>query len=451
MTYPQAIKYLENFVNYEKFIDYPYKRSLKLERIKDFLCLIGDPQDELRCIHVAGTKGKGSTCAFIAYILRQAGFRVGLYTSPHLSDFRERIRILEYQRSGKSKRVSDVFEGLISKRSLTGLVKKLRPEIDKFNKSSEYGPLSFFEVYTALAFVYFEEQGTDFVVLETGLGGRLDATNAVNALVSVITPISYEHTQKLGNTLRQIATEKAGIIKECQRTGKFEWVSKDRKIQAGVKGPENSNGCQAIVISAPQEKEAADVIRNRCKETGAALQEIKFPLKLAKLPLLGKHQQINAAAAVSAVNALKLGISKETMRSGLLSTQWPGRCEVISRKPLVVLDGAQNKASAKALKETIRGNFKYKKLILVLGISRDKDIKGICDELYSLADQVILTCANNPRAEEPKALAGYFKGKERFLTGSVREARQKAMRLAAKGDLVLGTGSLFVVGELRNA
>jgi len=154
---------------------------------------------------------------------------------------------------------------------------------------------------------------------------------------------------------------------------------------------------------------------------------------------------------VSAVNALKLGISQKIIRRGLLNTQWPGRCEIVARNPLVVLDGAQNIASAKALRETIRGNFEYKKLILVLGISRDKDIKGICGEFYGLADQVILTCANNPRAEEPKALAGYFKGKECFLTGSVREARQKAMRLAAKDDLVLGTGSLFVVGELRNA
>ena len=445
MTYPQAIKYLERFVNYEKFIDYPYKRSLKLERIKDFLSLIGNPQSYLRCIHVAGTKGKGSTCAFITYVLREAGFRVGLYTSPHLSDFRERIRILECQKTAKPKWASKdreaqvgvkrprspsgcqgAFEGMISRRGLTTLVNKLKPAIDRYNKSSEYGPLSFFEVYTALAFVYFKEQGTDFAVLETGLGGRLDATNTVKAPVSVITPISYEHTQKLGKTLRKIAKEKAGIIKG-----------------QGVRG-------KAVVISAPQEKEAATVIRNRCKEVGVALQEINEPLMGIKLPLFGKHQRINAAVAVSAVRALKLGISQKIIRRGLLNTQWPGRSEVVARNPLVVLDGAQNIASAKALKETIRSNFKYKKLILVLGISKDKDIKGICNEFYSLADQVILTCADNPRAEDPKVLSRYFKGREYFLTGSVKEARQKAMRLAAKDDLILGTGSLFVVGELRN-
>ncbi|MCX5704947.1 MAG: bifunctional folylpolyglutamate synthase/dihydrofolate synthase [Candidatus Omnitrophica bacterium] len=427
MTYPQAIKYLESFVNYEKFIDYPYKQSLKLERIKDFLFLIGNPQSHLRCIHIAGTKGKGSTCAFITYILREAGFRVGLYTSPHLSDFRERIRVLEYQRIRRSKRVLDVFEGMVSRRSLTALVKKLKPAIDKYNKSSKYGPLSFFEVYTALAFVYFREQETDFAVLETGLGGRLDATNTVDALISVITPISYEHTQKLGKTLREIATEKAGIIKD------------------------QGSRVKAVVISAPQEKEAANVIRNRCKEVGVVLQEINMPLIGISLPLLGYHQRINAAVAVSAVKALKLGISQKIIRRGLLNTQWPGRFEVVARDPLVVLDGAQNIASVKALKETVRNNFKYNKLILVLGISKDKDIKGICNELYGLADQVILTCADNPRAEDPKVLSRYFKGREHFLTRSLKEARQKAMRLAAKDDLILGTGSLFVVGELRNA
>ena len=219
----------------------------------------------------------------------------------------------------------------------------------------------------------------------------------------------------------------------------------------GVNGPENSGGCQPIVISAPQEKEAAIVIRNRCKEAGAVLREINKPLMGIKLPLLGHHQRINAAVAVSVVKALKSGISQKIIRRGLLNTQWPGRFEVVARNPLVVLDGAQNIASVKALKETIRDNFKYKKLILVLGISKDKDIKGICNELYSLADQVILTCADNPRAEDPKVLSRYFKGRNHLLTSSVKEAKQEAIQLAAKDDLILGTGSLFVVGELRNA
>ncbi len=246
MTYSEATHYLESLINYEKIPVYPYKESFKLERIENFLRVIGNPQRSLKCIHVAGTKGKGSTSAFIAYILRQAGFKTGLYTSPHLSDFRERIRILKRRsvnlrfgsttlttsrsRQAVSKRQKGCdFEGMIERKDLTRLVGKLKPAVEKYNQSSGYGPLSFFEVYTALAFVYFKEKNTDFVVLETGLGGRLDATNVVKPLVCAITPISLEHTQKLGNTLREIAAEKAGIIKNCQ----------------------------SIVISAPQEREAA--------------------------------------------------------------------------------------------------------------------------------------------------------------------------------------------------
>jgi dihydrofolate synthase/folylpolyglutamate synthase len=425
MAYQKAIQYLESFINYEKIASYPYRESCKLERIKDFLAAIGDPQEALRCIHVAGTKGKGSTCAFISYILREAGFRVGLYTSPHLSDFRERIRILERQNTS----TSNPFEGMITKRGLTAIVDRLKPAIDKYNKISKYGPLSFFEVYTALAFVYFKEQQTDFVVLETGLGGRLDATNTVNALVSVITPISYEHTDKLGSTLAEIAGEKAGIIKGDQ----------------GIRG----SGDQAIVISAPQEEEARDVIRNRCKEAGATLCQPK--IRKLKIKLYGDHQQVNANVALAAVRALKIGISGATIRRGLQNTVWPGRCEIVSKYPLVVLDGAQNVASAKAIKEAVRKNFKYKKLILILGISKDKDIKGICSELYDLADEVILTRADNPRATKPEDLRSHFKNKKAYLTKSVLEAKRFADKFAMKKDLLLVTGSLFVVGEARNA
>ncbi len=424
-----------------------------MERVKNFLATIDNPQDSLKCLHIAGTKGKGSTCVFVAYILRQAGYRVGLYTSPHLSDFRERIRILRTQPTDNSPQPAEDFEGMISQAEVTGLVERLRPLIQSYNKYSEYGPLSFFEVYTSLAFVYFKEEKVDFAVLETGLGGRLDATNVVNPLTVAITPISYEHTQKLGSTLREIAGEKAGIIKN--------------------KG--------SVVISAPQEEETRQVIRARCFEVGSRLYEVDKDIFYdinksgfdvrgifdkyhdLKIRLPGKHQLINAAVAMGVIETLRLhniNVDIDAVRGGLYNTVWPGRCEVVSSNPLIVLDGAQNIASMKALKEAIKENFsaesavggkgrKYKRLILVLGISSDKDIEGICSETYDLADEIVLTKADNLRATEPGSLVKYFNGKEVHITDNVKEAKELAYHLAKKEDLILVCGSLFVVGEFR--
>ncbi|MFH1355337.1 MAG: folylpolyglutamate synthase/dihydrofolate synthase family protein [Candidatus Omnitrophota bacterium] len=439
MTYLQAIQYLESFVDYERLTDYPYKQSFRLERIRDLLNSIGNPQDYLRCIHIAGTKGKGSTAAFTAYILKEAGYRVGLYTSPHLSDFKERIRILRSRTQNLESKTC--FEGMILDDELVSLVEKLKPALDKFSQSAKYGSLSFFEVYTALAFVYFKEKNVDFAVLETGLGGRLDATNVAGSYICGITPISFEHTKLLGNTLAEIAKEKAGIIKP-----------------------------DSIVVCAPQEKEAIEVIRGMAKEMKARLFEVGKDIFYEKqsggfsvlgafaeypgleIQLLGRHQFINAAVAIGIIEGMRfydLILDAYFIRQGLYHTLWPGRCEVVSREPFIVFDGAQNVASAKALKEVIKESLRYKKLILVLGVSNDKDIKGICNELSELADEVILTKSANPRSSDPKVLSGYFHNKKLHLTGNTAEAKKKISDLAGKEDLVLVTGSLFVVGELR--
>ncbi|PIQ87166.1 MAG: bifunctional folylpolyglutamate synthase/dihydrofolate synthase [Candidatus Omnitrophica bacterium CG11_big_fil_rev_8_21_14_0_20_43_6] len=441
MNYAAVKNYLESLANYEKNLNYSYQGTLKLKRIQDFLELVDNPQDSLRVIHVAGTKGKGSTCALVAYILRRAGFCVGLYTSPHLNDFRERIRILAPSRKSR-RRIAQDFEGMISKESLTSLVRELKPIVNKYNRSSKTGQLSFFEVYTTLAFLYFKRRKVDFVVLETGLGGRLDATNAADSLVCGIAPLSFEHVEKLGHILAKIAAEKAGIIK-----------------QRG-----------AVVISASQAKEAQDVIYNQCKKFQAKLYEIGKQIKYSDsgegfwirgfknkynnlhLNLLGTHQAANAALAVGLVEGLSFHgfkVTADAIRQGLKEALWPGRCELIQENPLIVLDGAQNAASAQVLSKAIKDNFKYQRLILVLGVSADKDIPGICKQLGPLADEVILTRASSPRAIDPLKLAACFKRKL-YLTQSVKEAKLLAGNLAGKGDLILVTGSLFVVGEFRH-
>jgi dihydrofolate synthase/folylpolyglutamate synthase len=432
--------------------------------------------------------------------LKQAGYRVGLYTSPHLSDFRERIRILEKPETNTrpyrtlAKRIAKCassgavgrcalvhgnqkpdqdFEGMISEKELVEAVRELKPVIEKYNKNSKYGPLSFFEVYTALAFVYFKKKKVDFAVLETGLGGRLDATNAACAITCALTPISLEHTDKLGHTLREIATEKAGIVKERKdNTRPYRTLAK----RIAKCAPSGAIGRCApvrklLVISAQQEKEAMEVIRERCSELGAKLYEVgkdifyevtrqgfhvmglfqEYPH--LELRLMGRHQMMNAAVAIGVIESLRyhgIFLGPEMIREGLVNSVWPGRCEVVSREPLTVLDGAQNAASAKALKQTIQENLRFKKIFLVLGISQDKDIEGVCRQFYDWADEVIVTKANNPRATSPRILSEYFSGKTVHVTDNVKEAKRISQGLAKNGDLILVTGSLFVVGEFRN-
>lgn len=454
MTFEESVLYLESFINYEKKATYNYKTAFKLERIRKFLANLGNPQEQLKIIHVAGTKGKGSTSCFIAQILQEQGFRVGLYTSPHLVDFRERIRILDANNTADAK---SSFPGMILKNEFAQLLTQLEPQIDFFRRSIQgFGALSFFEVLTAMAFKHFRDRGVDWVVLETGLGGRLDATNASRAHVCVLTPISYDHEQILGPTLTDIAFEKAGIIKNA-----------NQQTDRGV----------GVAVCAAQDKEVMNVFRRRAKAEGAALLEMEKDFSFKRLGgdlnsqdffyrglndrshffnirMLGNHQLVNASLAVAACEALALfgvKITDEAMARGLQNAHWPGRLEVVRTKPFIILDGAHNKDSAGRLAHFLGKEFKSLRKWAVFGVSEDKDIKGLVERLEPMVDRVILTRSTNPRAADPeKVLKPFFRKEPHRVTSSVQEALDVLAQEIGPDDVAVITGSLFVVGEAKS-
>jgi dihydrofolate synthase/folylpolyglutamate synthase len=487
MTYPEALQYLNSFINYEKNSFFPYKESFKLKRIKEFLDTIDNPQDSFKSIHIAGTKGKGSVCAFLAYILKESGFKVGLYTSPHLSDVRERIRILNLKASNLKpqalrKQKDNDFEGMIPKHDLINLVKNLKPKIDEYSKNCPHGALSFFEVYTTLAFEYFRDKKVDFAVLETGVGGRLDATNVVSPLCCGITSLSYDHMDKLGNTLTKIAREKVGIIKKSPSHQVIlrqaqDTSPKDTECRRSAKSP----GKRLFVVTAPQDKEALAVIRNKAKQQNARLYEIGKDISFKKIKshlpwqqfrtygilgnledlrirLLGSHQLINATEALGIILGLRklyaVKISDKCLREGLYKTFWPARFEIFPKPALIVLDGAHNVDSIMILKDNLKEVFPDKSVILILGISQDKDIKGMCKEIVPIASKLILTRADSSRAASPEEILLYVKNykedKDIDVVFNIKEALELALKGAKTDNIIVVTGSLFLVAEARD-
>jgi dihydrofolate synthase / folylpolyglutamate synthase len=429
MDFQTAVDYVLSFADYERL-----SRSavvFDLRRIEALLKRIGNPHLTAKSVHVAGTKGKGSTSAMVASVLTASGYRTGLYTSPHLHTIRERIKV-----DGR----------LISEGELAALVEGLKPDIEHINRFGALGELTTFEILTALAFVYFNERAVDFQVLETGLGGRLDATNVVKPEVCVVTSISLDHTEVLGETIAQIAAEKAGIIK------------------LGSK-----------VVCAPQKAEATTVIEKVCRDRGASLIKIgeaitwrktkinesgqSFHLKGTRdeydltIPLLGEHQLENAAAAVAALEIARdqaPGISAKSIATGLSQVYWPGRLQVLQRSPLFIVDGAHNADSASRLREALKQYFEFDDVILIVGTSQEKDISGIVAELSSLTSQVIVTRSAHPRAATTATLVAEFSKWDvnPEATEDIASAVSLALTKAKPGDLVCATGSLFVVSEV---
>jgi dihydrofolate synthase / folylpolyglutamate synthase len=434
LTFAEALNYLESFINYERQPQVPYTReAFDLMEFERFLARLDHPHRRLKTVVVAGTKGKGSTAAMIASIAQASGLKAGLYTSPHLCSIRERIRV-----NGE----------MVSEEDFAGLVSDLMPHIEAAGMAGVRRFRTFFEILTAMALVHFQRLGVDLAVLEVGMGGRLDATNVATPLVSVITPISFDHTEVLGDTIPKIAREKAGIIKP-----------------------------HGLAVVAPQRAEALTVIREVCLARGARLLDVAQELRwhplhyswegsvfdlddvvrsysMLEVPLAGPHQLMNAATAIATAEQLQaqgLCISVDGIRRGVKQVQWEGRLETVSRQPWIVLDGAHNRDSARCLREALMTCFQYRRLILVLGISANKNLAGIIEELTPLAVVTVATRAMVPRAAPPQQVADLAaKWSTRII---VEEDTQKALAQAIaetrQDDLLLVTGSLYLVGDAK--
>jgi len=421
MDYKQAEEYLFGYTDYEK-MPMPHDPAFyDLRRVEELLARLGNPHRAAKSVHIAGTKGKGSVAAMIASALAVSGYTTGLYTSPHLHTWRERIRV---------------------------------NEVEAVNRKATYGRLTTFELLTALGFAFFNSKKAEFQVLEVGMGGRFDATNVINPEVAVITSVSLDHTDVLGDSPARIAGEKTGIIKSG-----------------------------STVVSAPQVDEVAQVIKEACRSRGARLirvgrdvtgrglgfdtsrqrLEVKGRLDNYKLsiPLLGQHQLENAAVAVAALEVLAekgFHISPESIINGLGGVSWPGRFQILSRQPLLVVDGAHNPDSARRLRQSLEQYFglaakgvkrPLEPAILVIGVSGDKDIAGIAAELAPLFDRVIATRSLHPRSMAAAPIVAEFAkyGVEAQVAGDVPTALRLALGMAGEKGIVCVAGSLFVVGE----
>ena len=430
-SYRQALELIFLRANFERQVQPPYsERVYRLERMRELLQAVGNPQESYQSVHIAGTKGKGSVTALTESILRAAGYRTGMYTSPHLHTFRERIRVMGQPAS--EEQICAWMDRLDE--ALTA-----RPEV------------TVFEAITALAMIGFAESGVQVGVFEVGMGGRLDATNILQPLVSVITPVSLDHINVLGNTIAAIAFEKAGIIKPG-----------------------------TPVVSSPQTDDALQVIRQTCTQRDAPLTYVPdtlhwqldsadlwhqtFTLTRSdaesgmslQIPLLGEHQLENAATAVATIAILRARgyiVSDEAIQTGLRSVVWPGRMEVLGKNPLVVVDGAHNGHSIERLLLALRAYLRYDKVILIFGVSSTHTPQDLLRAIATIADMLILTQSIHSKAHPVADLAAYASslGYQPQTGSTVAQSLEMALNQAHPDDLVLVTGSLFVVAEARAA
>lgn len=425
MNYQEALEFIEK--------SHKFGMRLGLENSFKLLELLGNPQDKLKFVHVAGTNGKGSVCSFISNTLKEQGYKVGLYTSPYLEDFTERIRL-----NGEN----------IPKEDVARIVTLMKDKIEIMVQEGFAYPTEF-EIETAMAFYYYYEQKSDYVVLEVGLGGRFDATNVIKTpLASVIVSLSLDHIGILGDTLGKIAYEKAGIIKE-----------------------------DGITVVYKQEKEAEDVIKEVCKGKNNKYVEANFndmvikksdinsqifdciilgeKFKNMEISLIGEHQVNNAILALTVIKVLKdirkVEISEDSIRKGLLETKWPGRIEKIKDNPTFIIDGAHNEDGAKSLSKALEKHFKDKKMTLLIGMLKDKDIDSVLEILMDKFDKVITTTPNSDRAISCEELKEKIEKYVEDVTAicDIDDAVKYVLENAKEDEVIISAGSLYMIGTVR--
>ena len=436
LDYQESISRLLALVDHERnAATGPRQKAIyDLARMEALLERLGNPQNAIPAIHIAGTKGKGSTAALCDSALHAAGLKTGFYSSPHIHTFRERIR-------------RDTEP--LAKEKFATLVDGLWPVHEELKANPEIGPLTLFEYLTGMAFQCFAEDRVDVQTIEVGLGGNLDATNVVDAGVCVITSISLDHTAILGDSIGEIATDKAGIIKP------------GATVVIAPQAPE----ALSPVLTACEANEAATILVGRdvtWEEAGSGIDGQRFIIRglsgeyELETPLLGEHQLENAAAAVAALEAIAsqgISVPYQAMQKGFKAVNWPCRMEVLSHAPLLVADGAHNVYSIESLLKSLPKYLEYDRLIIVAGFSRDKNVDGMAEVLASRADAVIATASRHPRSLTPDQVAGLFTGAGKAVeqAESPALAVQTALESASESDLVLVTGSLFVTAEARES
>lgn len=420
MKYEEAVEYMESLNSYGIVPG--------LSNIENLCEALGNPQKDLKFVHIAGTNGKGSTLAYISTVLKSAGYKVGRYVSPTIFEYRERIQI-----NGRP----------ISKKALCEWVERIKEACDNLCAAGKKHPTSF-EAETALAFAYFKEQGCDIVVMECGMGGRLDATNIIeNTLVSVLASISMDHMQYLGKTLEAIAAEKAGIIKSgCPVVSALQEEAAMQVIEKIA----NEKGCK-LTVAQPAE----------VKKVRYGLEKQRFDYKTWKnleITLAGNHQIDNALLAIKVLeelNDLGYAVSEKALRKGLQETKWPGRFTVVGKKPYFIVDGAHNADAAKKLAETIEFYFTNRRIIFIMGVFRDKEYDTIIEQTHKYADQIITVATpGNARAMSAYELATEVAKVHPDVTAvdSIEEAVEISYLLAGKEDVILAFGSLSFMGRL---